>query len=102
MTSFIKLAALGAVVTMAAAAVTPAQAERLCLRFNNMSLIDTTTEGEDAYLRAAALGNRCYAAYPRLNMGVTILPAPKGDTLNDADFYFLTRDQRRAFGIQDR
>lgn len=99
MTSLIKIAAVAAVATMVAASVAPAQAERLCLRFDNKSLLDTTTEGDDAYQRAASLGNRCYANYPRLNQSVTILPAPKGDTLNDADFYFLTREQRRELGL---
>jgi hypothetical protein len=100
MTSLLKLAALGAVLTMAAATFSPAMAqERLCLRFDNKSLLDTTTEGEDAFKRAAAIGNRCFANYPRLNQSVTILPWPKGDTLNDADFYFLTTEQRRELGL---
>lgn len=103
MTSVLKMAALGAIATLSIAAVAaPVMAqERLCLRFDNKSLITRNDEGQDAYDRAAALGNRCFANFPRLNYGVTILPFPKSDTLNDRDFFFLTREQRRMLGLSD-
>ena len=101
MTSILKMAALGANITLSVGAmVAPVMAqERLCLRFDNKSLITTADEGQDAYDRAAALGNRCYANFPRLNQGVTILPAPSASTSNNADYYFLTPEQRRLMGI---
>ena len=102
MTSTLKMAALGAIVTLSVGAmVAPVMAqERLCLRFDNKSLIAEADEGQDAYDRAAALGNRCYANIARLNQSV-ILPVPKSDSLNNADFYFLTREQRQLMGIGD-
>ena len=100
MSSLIKLAAVGAVVTMAVAAVSPAQAERLCLRFDNRSLIESGDEGEDAYDRVRSLGNHCFVNFPRLDMGVTILPAPKSDFLSADDFHFLSREQRHELGFQ--
>ena len=100
MTSTLKMAALGAIVTLSVGAmVAPVMAqERLCLRFDNKSLISTADEGQDAYDRAAALGNRCYSNIARLNRNV-ILPFPKSDTYNDADYYFLTREQRQMIGL---
>lgn len=101
MTSVLKMAALGAIVTLSIGAmVAPVMAqERLCLRFDNKSLISTNDEGQDAYDRAASLGNHCYANIARLNQGVTILPYPRSDTYNDADYYFLTREQRQMIGL---
>ncbi|MDC9825258.1 hypothetical protein PRN20_16125 [Devosia sp. ZB163] len=119
MTSRLKVAAAGVIVAASLGGIPPAMAqtylgapvvvdvapfqvaERLCLRFDNKSLIDRDDEGQDAYDRAAALGNRCFSNIRRLNYGVTILPFPRSDTLNDRDFYFLTREQRRALGIGD-
>jgi hypothetical protein len=101
MTSVLKIAALGAIVTLSVGAIVApvmAQEGRLCLRFDNKSLVSEADEGQDAYDRAAALGNRCYANFPRLNRNI-ILPFPKSDTFNDADFYFLTREQRQLMGI---
>lgn len=72
---------------------------RLCLRFDNKSLVSTADEGQDAYDRAAALGNRCFANFPRLNQSVTILPAPSASAANNADYYFLSPEQRRLMGI---
>lgn len=101
MTSILKNVALGAIALLTVGAmVAPvmAQEQRLCLRFDNKSLITKDDEGQDAYDRAASLGNRCYANIARLNRTV-ILPFPKSDTYNDADYYFLTPAQRRMIGL---
>jgi hypothetical protein len=100
MTSILKMAALGAIVTLSVGAIAaPVMAqERLCMRFDNKSLISEADEGQDAYDRAASLGNRCFANYPRLNKNI-ILPFPSPSTLNNRDFYFLTAEQRRLMGI---
>ena len=98
MTSTLKKTALGATVLLAfgtIAAPVTAQ-ERLCLRFDNKSLMSTATEGQDAYDRAAAAGNRCYRNQAG---GVTILPAPKADSRNGNDYYFLSRRQRELLHI---
>lgn len=103
MTSTLKMAALGAIVTLSVGAmVAPVMAaERLCLRFDNKSLVSTADEGQDAYDRAAALGNRCYANIARLNQGVTILPVPHASSQNNADYYFLTPAQRKLMGLSN-
>ena len=100
MTSALKVMALGAIVTLTVGAiVAPVMAaERLCLRFDNKSLISTADEGQDAYDRAASIGNRCYANYARLNRNI-ILPFPSANAKNNQDFYFLTPEQRRIMGI---
>ncbi len=67
---------------------------RLCLRADQRSLITTTDEGEDAYLRAAALGNRCYTALGFSQR--TLLPVPQADPLDTNNYYFLSRAQRQA------
>ena len=100
MTSTLKMAALGAIVTLSVGAmVAPVMAaERLCLRFDNKSLVSTSDEGQDAYDRAAALGNRCFTNSAR---GVTILPPPKADSRNGNDYYFLSRSQRELLHLAD-
>ena len=100
MISNLKTAALGGVVFLTIAAMSaPTMARDLCLRFDNKSLVSSADEGQDAYDRAAALGNRCFANIARLNQGVTILPFPQSDSFNDADYYFLTPAQRRLMGV---
>jgi len=100
MTSIVKMAALGGIVLLGVAATAvPASAERLCLRFDNKSLVSNADEGQDAYDRAAALGNRCFTNKAR--GGVTILPAPKADSENGNDYYFLSRSQRELLHLAD-
>lgn len=99
MISNLKTAALGGVVFLTIAAMSaPTMARDLCLRFDNKSLVSEADEGEDAYDRAAALGNRCFTNQAR---GVTILPAPKQDDLNGDDYYFLSRSQRELLHLTD-
>lgn len=100
MTSLFKMAALGAIVTLSIGVMaTPVIAQgRLCLRFDNKSLMSNSHEGQDAYDRAAALGNRCFT---NRTPGVTILPAPKADELNNNDYYFLSRRQRQQLRLTD-
>lgn len=100
MTPMLKLTALSGIALLTVAALAaPAPAEQLCLRTDNKSLISTSDEGQDAYDRAAALGNRCFVN--RAGDGVTILPAPKADTRNDTDYYFLSRGQRELLHLAD-
>ena len=100
MTFALKMVALGAIVTLSVGAmVAPVMAqEELCLRFDNKSLISEAAEGEDAYDRAAAAGNRCYRNQA---LGGTILPAPKQDDLNSSDYYYLSRSQRELLHLAD-
>ncbi len=109
MTSIVKMTVLGGIALLSIGAMAaPVLAQdfgqgldqpRLCLRFDNKSLVSSADEGQDAYDRAAALGNRCFANIARLNQGVTIPPFPKSDSFNDADYYFLTPAQRQLMGI---
>jgi len=103
MTSIVKMTVLGGIALLTigamAAPVLAQDQPRLCLRFDNKSLLSTADEGQDAYDRAAALGNRCFANFPRLNQSVTILPAPSASASNNADYYFLTPEQRKLMGI---
>ena len=99
MFSTLKMTALGAIVLLTVGAVTaPVMARDLCLRFDNKSLVSTSTEGQDAYDRAAALGNRCFTNSAK---SVTILPAPKADSENGNDYYFLSRSQRELLHLAD-
>ena len=99
MISSLKMAALGGIVMLTiTAASAPVMARDLCLRFDNKSLVSESDEGEDAYDRAAAAGNRCYRNQAR---GVTILPAPKQDDLNTSDYYFLSRSQRELLHLNN-
>ena len=99
MIALLKVAALGAIVllTVGALAAPVMGQERLCLRFDNKSLVSSITEGEDAYDRAAALGNRCFTNQSK---GVTILPAPQFDPA-DGDYDFLPRSQRELLHLTD-
>jgi hypothetical protein len=108
MTSIVKMTVLGGIALLTIGAMAaPVLAQdlliqdepRLCLRFDNKSLISTADEGQDAYDRAAALGNRCFANFPRLNQSVTILPAPSASASNNRDYYFLTPEQRKLMGL---
>lgn len=100
MTSIVKMTVLSGIALLTVAAMAaPAAAERLCLRSDNKSLISTSEEGQDAYDRAAALGNRCFTNQAR--GGVTILPAPKADSRNGNDYYFLSRSQRELLHLAD-
>ncbi|OEO29624.1 hypothetical protein VW23_024680 [Devosia insulae DS-56] len=100
MTPTLKITALSGIVLLSLAAMAvPASAERLCLRFDNKSLVSTSDEGQDAYDRAAALGNRCFRNQAR--GGVTILPPPKADSRNGNDYYFLSRSQRELLHLAD-
>jgi len=100
MSSILKVTALSGIVLLTVAAMAaPASAERLCLRFDNKSLMSSADEGQDAYDRAAALGNRCFSN--KASGGVTILPAPKADSRNGNDYYFLSRSQRELLNIAD-
>ena len=99
MISNLKMAALGGIILLTATAATaPAMDRDLCLRFDNKSLISSQTEGQDAYDRAAAAGNRCFRNQAP---GVTILPYPKSDDLNDTDYYFLSHRQRELLHLTD-
>lgn len=99
MTSRLKTIAIGGIVLLGVTAATaPVMAANLCLRFDNKSLISEADEGEDAYDRAAVAGNRCYRNQAP---GVTILPPPKQDDLNDTDYYFLTHRQRQLLHLTD-
>ena len=99
MISSLKIAALGGVLLLTiAAASAPVVARDLCLRFDNKSLVSEADEGEDAYDRAAAAGNRCFRNQAS---GATILPAPKQDDLNSSDYYFLSRSQRELLHLNN-
>ena len=99
MISNLKMAALGGIILLTAtAASAPVMAQNLCLRFDNKSLISTNDEGQDAYDRAAAVGNRCFRNQAP---GVTILPYPKSDSYNNTDYYFLSRRQRELLHLTD-
>ena len=99
MISTMKMATLGGIVMLTiAAASAPVMARDLCLRFDNKSLISEADEGEDAYDRAAAAGNRCFRNQAP---GVTILPFPKSDDLNDTDYYFLSHRQRELLHLNN-
>jgi hypothetical protein len=99
MISSLKMAALGSVLVLTiVGAAAPATAQNRCLRFDNKSLLSDSSEGQDAYDRAAAAGNRCFVNQAP---GVTILPAPKADQLNGSDYYFLSRRQRELLHLTD-
>lgn len=78
----------------AQSALYPSAQPRLCLRADHRSLLYETSgaEGQDAYDRAAALGNRCFT-----NLGYaqqTLMPVPQADPLDNRNYYFLSRAQR--------